>query len=113
MIHAERIDKASAGFFVIAFILAKAQYFPSTILSGIFNLISLASYLIGYILWAIAALIYPESKTKKPSWYGVTEFQQPYLFAAIFGITATFYCFIALIFSVLLIPAVWLYFFSN
>lgn len=113
MIHASRIDKASAFFFATAFVLAKAQYFSLPLIAGILNLVSLILYLIGYILWALAATLFPLHKRKFPTLLGFTDFQQPYLHAAIFGFIATFYCFMAMSSPVLIIPATWIYFVSN
>lgn len=113
MIKASKIDIASATFFVIAFMFAKSQFLLPSFLAMISNLISLSLYFIGYILWSIAALCFPQNKAPKKPLLGIQDFKQPYLAASLLGFLATVCCVLALSAPIFLLPAAWIYFLSN
>jgi len=106
----ETLDLVSGQLFIIGFFSARLKTAPIMILAAIFNIVALSAYLIGYLVWYLAALCYPEHKRKQESWYGFAQFKEQFQVAAIIGTIATIMCLIA---PELIIPATWLYGFSN
>ena len=104
------LNSASGWLFTTGFIFSKLQAIPIMIVSGILSIVSLLAYLIGYIVWYIAALCYPEHKRKQDQWYGFADFKHQYQVAALIGTTATVLC---ILFPLLIIPTAWLYTVSN
>lgn len=104
------LDRISGYFFLMGLITSKLKKIPIFVLSCCLNAASLATYLIGYMTWYLAALFYPNHPRKQESWYGFAKPKHQFQASALLGIIATILCIIS---PPLIIPATWLYFVSN
>jgi hypothetical protein len=107
------LDSISGYLFLTGFLSTKLKNIPVALVSSIFNVISLFAYLIGYVVWYVSALLYPEHPRRRDSWYGFAQFKDQYQIAALLGTIATISTIIGLIFPPLIIPTAWLYTISN
>lgn len=110
---AKHLDKGSGYLFFIGFTASKLRNIPIGVVAIIFNLISLLTYLIGYIMWHIAALLYPHYPRKQTHWYGFSAFKTQYEVAALIGLVSAITAIICLAAPVLILPTAWLYAISN
>lgn len=106
----ETLDDLSGRLFLIGFFSTRLKSVPFFLISTIFNVVSLAAYLIGYLIWFIAALCYPEHQRINEAWYGFAQFKEQFQAAALLGTVATVMCLVAPAF---IIPATWIYTLSN
>ncbi len=104
------LDSTSGYFFLTGFITARLKNIPIIVVSSAFNLVSLFAYLVGYVAWYLAALLYPDHPRKHNYWYGFAQFKEQYQIAALLGAIATIMC---LMVPLLIIPTAWLYAVSN
>ncbi len=104
------LDKISGIFFTAGFFISKLKFIPFKLLLPIVNIISLSSYLVGYITWYIAALLYPDLARKRDQWFGFFDLKEQYQLAAFIGTVATLFCLITP--SLVCLP-LWLYVISN
>lgn len=104
------LDNISGYLFLLGFITYRLRTLPTGLVSAIFNAVSIIAYLLGYVVWYIAALFYPAYPRKHEHWYGFAEFKEQYQIAALLGTIATVMCIIA---PPLIIPTAWLYSISN
>ncbi len=110
---AKHLDKGSGYLFFIGFTASKLRNIPIGIVAIAFNLISLLTYLIGYIMWHAAALLYPHYPRKRTHWYGFSAFKTQYEIAALIGMVSAITAIICLAAPVLILPTAWLYAVSN
>ena len=106
----ETLNKTSGFLFLCGYFSSQFKHIPVFIVSAIFNIISLAAYLIGYMVWYAASLFYPDLPRKHGHWFGFAEFKLQYQIAALFGIVSIIICLIA---PALIILTTWLYSISN
>lgn len=111
--HAKRLDKTSGIFFFLGFVAHKLTYIPVVLVSMTSNILSVALYLIGYILWLIACQIYPDYPALPKHWYAFTQFKNQYKASAILGILAFILGTVGIFFPLCLLPAAWLLALSN
>ena len=107
---AKVLDRVTGYLFFTGFVTSRLKIIPVSLVGAIFNLISLFSYLSGYLAWYLAAFLYPDHPRKQDEWYGFAEFKIQYQLAALIGLIATIMC---LIMPVLIIPVAWIYTISN
>lgn len=100
----------SGYFFLLGFVSSRLNHMPIMLLNTILNVVSLVSYLIGYVSWYLASLYYPEHPPKVDYWFGFAQFRKQYQIAAILGTLATIFYIIS---PALVIPSAWLYLISN
>ena len=74
---------------------------------------SIVAYLVGYVIWSVAALLYPDHPRQRDSWYGFAQFKEQYQIAALLGAIATIATIVCIIAPPLIIPTAWLYTLSN
>lgn len=110
IIKTEELDVYSGYFFTAGFFISRARVLPLALLNSILNLVSLLSYLVGYALWLVATLSYPNYPRKREAWYGFAEFKDQFQVAAILGTVATVIC---LTYPPFLLLAFWLFATSN
>lgn len=104
------LDKLSGYLFLIGFLAAKLRAVPIVLLSVIFNYITFITYIVGYLFWYLAAIMYPSYPRKSDHWYGFAKFKEQYLLAAAIGLIASLLC---AIMPSMVIPAAFLYVLSN
>lgn len=107
---AKRLDSISGNLFFAGMIIIKAKYIPHALASTILNLIALSVYLMGYLLWFIATICYPNHPKLRNKWYGFTTFKEQFQISSLIGFLATIFC---LVFPVFILPAAWLFVISN
>lgn len=107
---AARLDRISGYFFTAGFFISRARILPIALLNAVLNIVSLLSYLVGYVAWFAATLLYPNHPRKRDAWYGFAEFKDQFQVASILGTAATIIC---LTYPPLLLPALWLFATSN
>ena len=100
----------SGYFFMAGFFTSKFKSASNFLVASIFNLLSLFAYMIGYVLWYVATLFYPDYPRKHDEWYGFAEFKDQCQIAALIGIVASILC---LLFPILILPTALLYAGSN
>lgn len=110
MTSTKTLDIISGRLFLLGFFASKLKATPILLVSAIFNIVSLAAYLVGYIVWFVASLFYPPHKRQTESWYGFAQFKDQFQAAALIGTAATILCIIAPTF---ILPAAWFYVISN
>lgn len=108
--QAETLNKASGVLFLFANFSSQVKHIPIFILSSVFNLISLTAYLLAYIVWYAASMLYPDLPRKHEHWFGFAEFKQQYQMAAVLGAISITICLIA---PALFLLTSWLYTISN
>lgn len=113
MSHAERLDKASTAFFFAGFVVSKLHHTPFVVLATLSNIGSLFLYTLAYGLWFLASRLYPDYPRKAQSWYGFTEFKNQHRIAVVLGVAAIVSCLAAITMPLAIIPATWLFAFSN
>lgn len=94
-------------------VASKIQYLPANIITPIFNIASVALYLLGYSLWLVNSYFYPNQTPKYNKWYGFAAFKEQNAHAAALGILATLTGVVAIALPVFALPAAWLFFTSN
>lgn len=107
-----KLNKARGFCFAAAVIIGKVPYFSLTIFTPILNLCSLGFYLLAYTLWLISTHYYPEH-TKHKKWYGFAQFKEQHSIAATLGIIASVMSVFAIVSSIVLIPAAWIFLVGN
>lgn len=107
------LDSISGYLFLTGAISARLKSIPIFLVAAIFNLSSVFAYLIGYVLWYVAAFLYPDHPRQRDSWYGFAQFKEQYQMAALLGTMATIGTILCLISPTLIVPTAWLYALSN
>ncbi len=107
------LDKISGYLFLAGFISTKLKNIPITIVAVALNIVSLFSYLIGYVAWYLAASLYPNYPRKNDTWYGFAEFKNQYQIAALLGTIAAITTIACILVPPLILPTAWLYTLSN
>lgn len=113
MSFAKRLEQISSGLFFIGFVVSKLEHFPITVIKGLFNLVALGLYLLGYLSWILAGYISPDHPQRRDRWYGFIQFKEQYQFAAIIGSIATVLFIAAMFVPVINVPALWVFVISN
>ena len=103
------LDRISGYFFLAGFVLYRLKNVP-VIGATIINLAALAAYLIGYVMWFVATLCYPNQPRRADAWYGFAQFKEQFTAASLLGAMATIF---SLVYPTLLLPALWLFTASN
>ncbi len=111
--HFKKIDKLSNIFFIMGLFFSKLHYFPLYFLSGLFNLVALSFYLLGYITWLTASFLHPDTAINDEEWYGFAQFKQQYSISALIGTVATVLTLATLFSQILILPSAWLFLVSN
>ena len=109
--YAAKLDGAVSQLFIIGFAASKFRSIPIVLVSLILTLISLIAYLLGYFLWFIATLLYPDHPRKQEFWYGFAQFKQQYQLASLLGAIACIMCLLCP--PLFLVPALWIFAISN
>lgn len=107
---AAKFDKISGQLFLLGLAAAKLKNIPIRIVSAILTVLSLVCYLIGYSVWLLATLFYPNFPRKEFSWYSFASIKEQYQISSILGLVATILC---IIYPSLLLPATWIFTASN
>lgn len=110
---AKRLEQISSGLFFVGFLISKLEHLPLVTISGIFNLVALTMYLLGYIFWISASYIFPEHTQRTDRWYGFSQFKDQYKVAATIGTIATLLFIGAMFVPIINIPALWIFVISN
>lgn len=113
MDHGSNLGKASGYFFFSGFVFSKIPFLPINIFALALNIISVSSYLIGYLLWYVGTYLHPEHIRNEQKWFGFAQFREQFRIAAFLGATATVLSLIALFIPIIIIPAVWVILISN
>jgi len=95
----------SGYFFLAGFVLFRLKNIP-VIGATIINLAALLSYLIGYVMWFVATLCYPDHPRRADLWSGFAQFKEQLTAASLLGAMASILC---LVYPTLLLPALWLF----
>ncbi len=108
--NAAVLNLISSGLFFIGLIFSKLKTLPLAFLSTLLHFVSLVAFLIGYAIWAISGIFYPNYPRRREQWYGFAEYKQQFQLAALLGAIATFICIIT---PSLIITSAWIYTLSN
>ena len=104
------LNLISTDFFFFGHIASKLKTIPLAFISTLLHFVSLSAFLIGYAIWGICGVFYPNYPRKKEQWYGFAEYKQQFQLAALLGAVATTLCIIA---PSLIITSAWIYTLSN
>lgn len=104
------LNTISGNVFFLGFLSSQLRAIPVAVVSGIFALISLIAFMIGYLAWYLAALCFPDYARQRDHWYGFFEYKKQNLVSAMIGMVATVLC---LCCPALIFPAFILYCISN
>ena len=105
----DTLDGVSGYLFFIGFLTSKLKNVPIALVTTVLNLVSLLAYLVGYLAWSVAVLLYPDHPRKQDQWYGFAQFKQQYQAAAVLGTLATILC----LTTPFLLASAWIYTASN
>lgn len=108
--YSKILDRVSGFLFFVGFSTSRLKYIPNFMFAAVLNIVSLASYAVGYSIWYISGFFQPEQQRERESWYGFAQFKDQYQAAALLGLLATLYCVIS---PALLVPAAWIYTTAN
>lgn len=109
--YAAKLDGAVGQLFIIGFAASKFKDIPISLVSLIMTVISLLAYLVGYLLWFVATLLYPDHPRKHQFWYGFAQFKQQYQLASLLGALACIICLTCP--PLFIVPACWMFAVSN
>jgi hypothetical protein len=104
------LNAISGNVFFLGFLSSQLRAIPVAVVSGIFALVSLIAFLVGYLAWYLAALCFPDYARQRHQWYGFFEYKKQNLVSAMIGMVATVLC---LCCPALIFPAFILYTISN
>ena len=107
------LDKASGTLFMLGLVSGKLRFIPIPLFSSVIALISLGSYLAGYLIWLFTCRFYPQYPAIPQTWFGFLPIRQQHLLAAITGVVAMGLCFAALALPILAVAGTWIFALSN
>jgi hypothetical protein len=110
---AAAFDRWSGYLFLIGYVTAKLRYLPFGLMAGIFNLVSILTYLAGYLSWYVAALLYTGHTRRHERWFGFAELNFQYEITALLGTIASIMAIICIAAPVLIVPTAWIFAISN
>lgn len=92
------MNRASNVFFVVGFLVKRLELIPHPLIKSLMHLIYSSCYLLAYLLFSIASIIFPRHTASKQSWYDHLRVQDQMSIAGLLGIVgsalilASFYC---------------------
>lgn len=107
------LDSTSGALFMIGLVTSKLRFLPIPVFSTIIGLVSLGSYLSGYLIWLITCRFYSQYPKMSNAWFGFLPIRQQHLIAASIGLVAITLCLAALSLPILGVAGSWLFAISN
>lgn len=107
------LDSTSGALFMIGLVTSKLRFLPIPVFSTIIGLVSLGSYLSGYLIWLITCRFYSQYPKMPNAWFGFLPIRQQHLIAASIGLVAITLCLTALSLPILGVAGSWLFAISN